>query len=113
MKIPEFEVGDAVMVQTGGKFMTIVGLNEIDESAKCAIGPSVQEFEWPLRSLVRLTDRVASLKPGDQVICRGECKYYVVLNYEAESETADCLGHDGKLRKKSIVSLVQMHIRYE
>ena len=72
MKIPAFEIGDVVMLQSGSKYMTITAIDREAHLATCTYcsdGCFTSE-ELPLRSIVPIDLPVTELAPGDNVMCR-------------------------------------------
>lgn len=113
MKLPDFKVGDTVMLQNGSSFMTIHSIDRATAFANCIRLTSTghTEVEVPLRGLIRICDPVESLRQGDHVMCRASCEYMCVLHYDADSRTALC---QGKLTARTIpiAQLIRVHVSY-
>ena len=96
MKLPEFEIGDAVMLQTGSRHMTITEINRAAQVATCVQfndhRQEMVETKLPLRCLIRLSEKIESLSPGDLVANRATWQYMSVLSFDTESGLVACKG---------------------
>ena len=111
MKLPNFKVGDVVMLQSGGKFMTIIYIDKVAQSATCVMTSDDIERVFPLRALVLLNQEIEVLKAGDRVMCRTSYEYMTVIQFDPQAKSALCLGKEA--RTLPVYQLVQTHIHYE
>ena len=116
MKLPEFKVGDAVMLQTGGKHLAITNIDRASQSATCVRShdrDGVFETMLPLRCLIRLSEPTTSLSAGDYVTYRPTWAYFSVVKFDKKTGMATCAGKASLEKTMHVSRLVRMHLPYE
>ena len=114
MKVPEFRIGDVVMLQSGSMYLTVTAIDREAQQATCihsSDGCLVTE-NLHLRSLVPVDLTVETVKPGDNVMCRSTFEYMIVLHFDEFTRTAICQGKR-EIRMLPVGRLLPHQIRYE